>query len=168
MPQGELGRIGLTMARNDPRVVYALVEARQSALLRSDDGGVSWSTVNDERGVASRPFYYADIFVDPSNELRLFNLNSRGYDFPAFLGAFDFDVQSGGRFTLDFRLADVYYNTLASNSHCPGIPVHCLQGTLKLTLSGLAAVIRFLALTLLRPYLFEILVCSALGGWWAR
>ncbi|MFC1661738.1 hypothetical protein ACFL3S_09855, partial [Gemmatimonadota bacterium] len=77
LPEGELGRIGLSFARNDPAVAYALVEARKSALLRSDDGGWSWTTVNDERGVASRPFYYADIFVDPSNELRLFNLHSR-------------------------------------------------------------------------------------------
>lgn len=77
LPEGELGRIGLTIARNDPNVVYALVEARRSALLRSDDGGVSWQAVNTERGVASRPFYYTDIFVDPSNELRLYNLHSR-------------------------------------------------------------------------------------------
>ena len=33
--------------------------------------------MNDEEGVASRPFYYTDIFVDPENELRLFNLHSR-------------------------------------------------------------------------------------------
>ena len=77
LPRGELGRIGLTIARNDPDVVYALVEAGRSALIRSDDGGASWRTVNDEEGVASRPFYYTDIFVDPSNELRLFNLHSR-------------------------------------------------------------------------------------------
>lgn len=77
LPAGNLGRMGLTIARNDPDVVYALVEAGRSALLRSTDGGASWETVNDDEGVASRPFYYADIFVDPSNELRLFNLHSR-------------------------------------------------------------------------------------------
>ncbi|MEJ2204252.1 MAG: hypothetical protein P8170_09090 [Gemmatimonadota bacterium] len=77
MPAGDLGRIGLAVAPSDPDIVYALVEAERSALLRSDDGGRSWETVNDERGVANRPFYYADIFVDPENELRLYNLNSR-------------------------------------------------------------------------------------------
>jgi photosystem II stability/assembly factor-like uncharacterized protein len=77
LPSGDLGRIGLAVARNDPDVVYALVEAERSALLRSKDGGASWQTVNDEDGVASRPFYYTDIFVDPQNELRLFNLHSR-------------------------------------------------------------------------------------------
>lgn len=77
LPAGNLGRIGLAMARSNPSVVYALVEASRSALLRSDDGGHSWRTVNDQQGVAPRPFYYADIFVDPKNPERLFNLHSR-------------------------------------------------------------------------------------------
>lgn len=77
MPRGALGRIGLAVAPSDPSVVYALVEAERSALLRSDDAGASWQTVNDDPDVANRPFYYTDIFVDPANELRLYNLNSR-------------------------------------------------------------------------------------------
>ncbi|MCJ7629316.1 MAG: hypothetical protein MUO50_13135, partial [Longimicrobiales bacterium] len=77
LPEGDLGRIGLAIARNEPDVVYALVEAGRSALIRSEDGGMTWQTVNDDEGVASRPFYYADIFVDPENKLRLFNLHSR-------------------------------------------------------------------------------------------
>ncbi|NNM04910.1 MAG: hypothetical protein HKO65_07380 [Gemmatimonadetes bacterium] len=77
LPEGNLGRIGLSFSSSDPEVAYALVEAERSALLRSDDGGLTWGTVNDDEGVASRPFYYTDIFVDPENELRLFNLHSR-------------------------------------------------------------------------------------------
>lgn len=77
LPPGDLGRMGLAFSPSDPDVAYALVEAQESALLRSDDGGRTWHTVNDERGVARRPFYYADIVVDPANELRIFNLHSR-------------------------------------------------------------------------------------------
>ncbi len=77
LPAGELGRIGLAISASETSVVYALVEATESALLRSDDGGRSWQTVNDEPGVANRPFYYSDIFVDPDSELRVYNLNSR-------------------------------------------------------------------------------------------
>lgn len=76
LPAGDLGRMGLSFAPSEPGTVYALVEARRSALLRSRDWGGSWETVNDEEGLAPRPFYYADIFVDPANELRLFNLHS--------------------------------------------------------------------------------------------
>ncbi len=77
MPDGPWGRIGLAIARNDPRVVYALVEADESAMLRSDNGGTSWRTIDAGDGVAPRPFYYADIRVDPTNENRVYNLHSR-------------------------------------------------------------------------------------------
>jgi len=74
LPKGELGRIGLAFARSNPSVVYALVEAAKSALLRSDDGGVKWRTVNDQPNVSSRPFYFSDIRVDPTNENRVYRV----------------------------------------------------------------------------------------------
>ncbi len=76
LPKGELGRIGIAIARNNPNVVYALVEAKKSALCRSDDGGKHWRIVNQNRNVNSRPFYYADIRVDPENENRIYSLQS--------------------------------------------------------------------------------------------
>lgn len=77
LPEGNLGRMGLTIAQNRPEVVYALVEAEKNVLCRSNDGGHTWKTVNDSEGVNSRPFYYADIYVDPTNENRLYSLQSR-------------------------------------------------------------------------------------------
>jgi photosystem II stability/assembly factor-like uncharacterized protein len=76
LPAGNLGRVGLAVAPSDPRVVYALVEAKTNALLRSDDGGRSWKTVNSEGDVSPRPFYYADIRVDPRDPNRLYRLAS--------------------------------------------------------------------------------------------
>lgn len=75
MPAGELGRIGLAVAPSNPDIVYALVEAEKSELLRSDDGGRSWRTISDRSGVAPRPFYYADLRVDPQNESRIYSLH---------------------------------------------------------------------------------------------
>ncbi|MFP4624332.1 MAG: WD40/YVTN/BNR-like repeat-containing protein [Gemmatimonadota bacterium] len=75
LPQGELGRIGLGWATNDPTVVYALVEAERSALLRSDDGGSSWRAVNTDRDVNERPFYYSRVRVDPTNENRVYRVS---------------------------------------------------------------------------------------------
>ena len=77
LPKGNLGRIGIAIARSNPDIVYALVEAKKSALCRSDDGGRHWRIVNQERNVNSRPFYYADIRVDPENENRIYSLQSR-------------------------------------------------------------------------------------------
>lgn len=73
-PGGPLGRIGVAVARSRPEVVYALVEARRGALLRSDDRGHTWRVVNDAPGIAERPFYFADIRVDPTDENRLYSL----------------------------------------------------------------------------------------------
>ncbi len=77
LPKGNLGRMGLAFAQNVPNVVYALVEAEQSAFLRSDDGGRTWRTLSDEPGIAPRPFYYADIRVDPLNENRVYSIHGR-------------------------------------------------------------------------------------------
>ncbi|MCU0645802.1 MAG: hypothetical protein MUC94_16275, partial [bacterium] len=76
LPEGDLGRIGVAIAKNNPDVVYALVEAKKSALCRSDDGGKSWKIVNQSPNVNPRPFYYADIRVDPQNENRVYSLHS--------------------------------------------------------------------------------------------
>src|SRR5574341_1495425 len=61
LPEGELGRTGLDFARGKPDVVYALVEAKKSVVLRSDNGGDSWTTVNQTNNIDGRPFYYGQI-----------------------------------------------------------------------------------------------------------
>jgi len=76
MPSGELGRMGVAISDSDPSIVYALVEAEKSALLRSDDGGRKWHTVNSDSDVADRPFYYGNIRVDPEIPDRVYNVAS--------------------------------------------------------------------------------------------
>ena len=73
LPKGDLGRIGLSFAPSKPNLVYALVEAKKNALYKSLDGGHKWQKVSD-KNIGNRPFYYADIFVDPQNENRIWNL----------------------------------------------------------------------------------------------
>ena len=75
-PGEELGRIGIAIAPSNPDVVYALVEAARSLLVRSDDGGRSWQSVNDEPGIHNRPFYYSEVCVDPENHNRIYLLHS--------------------------------------------------------------------------------------------
>lgn len=75
LPEGELGKIGLAIAPGKPNVVYALVESKKNALYRSDDGGYKFNKVADEN-IGGRPFYYADIFVDPTNENRVYNIHT--------------------------------------------------------------------------------------------
>ena len=80
LPKGELGRIGLAISKSNPDYVYALIESKKNGLYRSTDGGESWSLRGASASVANigdRPFYYADIYVDPENENRLYSLYSR-------------------------------------------------------------------------------------------
>jgi photosystem II stability/assembly factor-like uncharacterized protein len=74
LPKGDLGRIAVAIAPSDPSVVYALVEAEKSALLRSADGGKSFVKVNERFDIAPRPFYFADLRVDPKDPKRLYNV----------------------------------------------------------------------------------------------
>ncbi|MBD78600.1 MAG: hypothetical protein CL840_06760 [Crocinitomicaceae bacterium] len=75
LPKGNLGRMGLTISKNKPNVIYSLIESKKTALYRSDDGGFKWRKINDKT-IGNRPFYYADIYVDPNNENRVYNLFS--------------------------------------------------------------------------------------------
>jgi photosystem II stability/assembly factor-like uncharacterized protein len=81
LPGGELGRIGLAIAPSDPSKVYAIVEARENVFLRSRDGGRSFETVakgRDREGrlISGRPFYYADITVDPKDADRVYRIET--------------------------------------------------------------------------------------------
>ena len=75
MPEGEMGRIGLAISAANPDVIYGLIESNSTALYHSTDGGLSWSVIQQDN-IGNRPFYYADIYADPSDEKRLFNLYS--------------------------------------------------------------------------------------------
>ncbi|MDH3223222.1 MAG: hypothetical protein OEO23_05860, partial [Gemmatimonadota bacterium] len=73
LPEGPLGRIGVAVAESEPDVVYALIESKSDGVLwKSEDAGASWRVVSSESSLSSRPFYYADLRVDPTNPNRLF------------------------------------------------------------------------------------------------
>lgn len=74
LPKGNLGRIGLAIAKNKPNIVYALIEAKKNALYKSEDGGFTFKKINDKSDIGNRPFYYSDIFVDPQNENRVYSV----------------------------------------------------------------------------------------------
>lgn len=72
LPSGEKGRIAVAVAPSDPKVVYALVEARPTALYRSEDAGNSFEQRNAGANIAVRPFYFGEIVVDPQNPQRVY------------------------------------------------------------------------------------------------
>jgi photosystem II stability/assembly factor-like uncharacterized protein len=76
-PETTLGRIGIAIARSNPEIMYAIVEAdtgrghtsRPSGLYRSADGGNTWEKTDDSN---TRPFYYSQVRVDPKDPDRVY------------------------------------------------------------------------------------------------
>ena len=69
-PKGKYGRIAVTVAPSNSKIVYAVVEAEKkdkSGMYRSDDGGANWKHLNADFGIVVRPFYFSRIVVDPTN-----------------------------------------------------------------------------------------------------
>src|SRR5918997_408641 len=70
------GRIGVKVAPSNPSVVYAIMEAKDGTLYRSDDRGETWRNVSKQTNIVSRGFYYTDMRVDPVNENRVYAVAS--------------------------------------------------------------------------------------------
>ncbi|HOO11102.1 MAG TPA: glycosyl hydrolase, partial [Cyclobacteriaceae bacterium] len=75
MPEGPLGKIGVAVSPADPNRVWAVVEANEGGVFRSDDGGWTWKLVNNERKLRQRAFYYSRLVADPLNKDVVYGLN---------------------------------------------------------------------------------------------
>jgi len=71
-PRGTLGRMGVSLAASDPRIVYVIAQAKDGGVFRSNDGGKTWKHVNAEWKLRQRAFYYMRIFADPANPNRVY------------------------------------------------------------------------------------------------
>ena len=74
LPAKPWGRIAVAVAPSKPNVVYAFVEAvpPKNALYRSDDGGQTWAMLDRSQMMIWRPFYFANLIVDPKDENKVY------------------------------------------------------------------------------------------------
>jgi photosystem II stability/assembly factor-like uncharacterized protein len=81
LPQGLIGKIDVAVCPADSRIVYALVEApqKQGGLYKSVDQGESYTQVSSFDGIRTRPFYYSNIRVDPTNPDVIYSLATAYY-----------------------------------------------------------------------------------------
>ena len=79
MPKGPVGKIGVTVSPVNPKRVWAIVEANDGGLYRSDDAGATWKMVNNERKLRQRAFYYSRIVADPKDSNGIYGLNVNFY-----------------------------------------------------------------------------------------
>jgi photosystem II stability/assembly factor-like uncharacterized protein len=70
LPGKLIGKIDIDIARSNPRVLYAMVEApgSEGGLYRSNDAGETWALVNSSQRLRARPFYFHYVNVNPQNE----------------------------------------------------------------------------------------------------
>ncbi len=85
LPEGDKGRIGISIYRRDPRIVYVCVEQgrrynastaygeRRAGVYRSEDRGESFVHMSDWN---PRPMYASQIYVDPNDDSRVYMQNS--------------------------------------------------------------------------------------------
>jgi len=79
LPEGVLGRIGVTVSGTNPNRVWASVEAEKGGIYRSDDGGESWHLMTDDHRFRQRAWYYSHIFADPKSADTVYVLNTGVY-----------------------------------------------------------------------------------------
>src|SRR5229473_70823 len=72
LPAKPWGRIAVTIAPSKPNVVYAMIESPRSALFRSEDGGKSWEERDRSNWMVWRPFYFANLIVNPKNDNKIY------------------------------------------------------------------------------------------------
>jgi len=75
LPRGVLGRIGVTVSPANPDRVWAIVEAADGGVFRSDNGGRTWTKTNEQSILRQRAWYYSHIFADPRSADTLYALN---------------------------------------------------------------------------------------------
>jgi photosystem II stability/assembly factor-like uncharacterized protein len=73
LPAGApIGKVGVSVSGANPNRVYALVEAREGGLFRSDDAGATWKLVNNSNAIRQRAFYYTRVVADPADPDRVY------------------------------------------------------------------------------------------------
>jgi photosystem II stability/assembly factor-like uncharacterized protein len=75
LPSKPWGRSAIAIAPSNPKRVYIAIEATRSALFVSDDGGATFEERDRSQAMVWRPFYFANLVVNPTAPDRVFKTN---------------------------------------------------------------------------------------------
>ncbi|MFS4468540.1 WD40/YVTN/BNR-like repeat-containing protein [Maribacter sp. 2210JD10-5] len=75
LPEGPWGIVGITVSPLDSNRVWALIEAEDGGLFRSDDAGKTWKKINENRALRQRAWYYSRIYADTQNIDKIYVMN---------------------------------------------------------------------------------------------
>lgn len=75
-PKDTLGIIGVSASPANPERVWAMVENKEKGgLYRSEDGGKTWSLINQDRSLQQRAWYYTRVYADSKDPEVVYVLN---------------------------------------------------------------------------------------------
>ena len=75
LPKGPWGRIGVSVSPARPERVFAVIEAEEGGVFRSDDAGATWQRTNADRRLRQRAWYYTHVYADPKEPDTVYVLN---------------------------------------------------------------------------------------------
>lgn len=75
LPQGVWGIVGVTVSPVNSERVWAIIEADQGGVFRSDDAGKTWQRTSGKRDLRQRAWYYSRIYADPKDENMVYVCN---------------------------------------------------------------------------------------------
>jgi photosystem II stability/assembly factor-like uncharacterized protein len=79
LPKGIVGNIGVAVSPVNSDRVWAIIEAEDGGVFRSDNGGKTWSKLNEQRNLRQRAWYYTRIYADTKNADTVYVLNTSFY-----------------------------------------------------------------------------------------
>jgi len=85
LPEGDLGRIVVSINPSKPAEILAIVEAKVPGLYISEDEGASWKKLAATENITARPFYFSTLVFDPKDSKRVYR--------PAF--DFEYSIDGG-------------------------------------------------------------------------
>jgi len=75
LPPAPRGIIGIAVSPVNSNRLYALIEAEDGGVYRSDDAGDTWEKVSRNRALRSRAWYYTRIYADTQDEDKVWVMN---------------------------------------------------------------------------------------------
>lgn len=75
LPTDTIGIVGIAVSPVNSNRVWAIVESKTGGVFRSDDAGLTWNKINDDRALRQRAWYYTRIYADTRDENIVYVLN---------------------------------------------------------------------------------------------